>query len=468
VVVVDADGVVFAEGYGIADDSGRQVTLQTPFRIASLSKQLTGLAVMQLVQNGELALDARISDYLPWWGAEGSPVAELTIRHLLSHTAGWGERDGSLPLTGTDGDDGAMERNARRLEQTPLQYPIGEFHYINATYDLLGYLVAEISGMTFEDYVRTEVVEPLEMSHTYFSLAEAQANGMAQGHYPFFGVPVSYDFPFSRAALPSASVIASAEDLGHVLMAHLNEGEFDGHTVLTTEAMSELHRPLVETWPGAGYGWGWYSYPLYDAGTMTTEEVPHFLAPVILEHGGSVATHASDMVLMPEAGYGIVVLMNLNDQAAPSRFYQMHLGIALILSGEQAPDLVNYDEPLRVYGRLIAIGVPLLQLAGVFVSSRRLRRWQQSPPPERHGYSWRLRHLVLPLIVDIGVPVAVWWLYFSTAQLLPVDYLRVAPFSPDLALALAAIAVLGFGWGAVRTWLTVRVIYASGMQELSA
>ena len=202
VVIVDADGVVFAEGYGMADDSGRQVTPQTPFRIASLSKQLTGLAVMQLVQSGELALDARISDYLPWWGADGSPVAELTIRHLLAHTAGWSERDGSLPLTGTDTDDGAMERNARRLEQTPLQYPIGEFHYMNATYDLLGYLVGEVSGLTFEEYLRTRVLDPLEMTHTYSSLADAQANGMAQGHYPFFGVTIPYDFPFSRAAPP--------------------------------------------------------------------------------------------------------------------------------------------------------------------------------------------------------------------------------------------------------------------------
>lgn len=460
VVIVNAEGVVFTENYGTADESGRLLTPQTPFRIASLSKQLTGLAVMQLVQSGDLELDTRISDYLPWWGADGSPVAELTVRHLVTHTAGWSERDGSLPLTGTDAGEGAMERNARRLEQTPLQYPIGEFHYLNSTYDLLGFLVAEVSGLTFEDYLRRHVVEPLEMTHTYFSLAEAQANGLAQGHYPFFGVTIPYDFPFSRAGLPSASIIASAEDLGNVLVAHLNDGEFSGEAVLSADAMAELHRPLVETGPGAGYGWGWNSYPLYDAGTTTSDDIPRYQAPVILEHGGSMPTYASDMVLMPEAGYGIVVLMNLNDTVAPSRFYQMHLGIALILSGEPPPPLAAYDDPLRTYARLIAIGVPLLQLAGMLVSSRRLRRWRQSPPPERHSRRWELRHLILPLTVDFGVPVTLWWLYFSNAQLLPVDFLRVAPLSPDLTLSLTVIAVLGVGWGLLRTWLTLRVIRA--------
>jgi len=462
VVVVHRDGALFSEGYGKADDSGRAATPQTPFRIASLSKQLTGLAVMQLVESGDLSLEATVHDYLPWFGADGSDTARITVRDLLAHGSGWGERDGTLPATTTDADAGAMERNARRLADTPVVNPIGEFRYMNGTYDLLGYLVAVVSGTSFEEYLQAHVLDPLGMTHTYLSQADARAGGVAQGHYPFFGVLIPYEIPYYRAALPSASIVASAEDLGHVLMAHLNEGRYEDRSVVSPSAMAQLHEPLVRPFEDVvGYGWGWWSYPLYGVGDRTPGDSPRYEAPMILEHGGSLPTFASDMVIMPEAGYGIVVLMNRNDELAPSRFYQMHLGIATILSGKPAPALVAYDEPIRAYGRIIAVGIPLLQLGGLVLAARRLRRWRREPPPLRHSRRWQLAHLVVPLVVDLGVPIFLWWIFFTTARLEPTDYFRVFPHTPDAALSLLAIAVLGLGWGVVRTWLTLRVVRAT-------
>jgi CubicO group peptidase (beta-lactamase class C family) len=461
VVVVDADGPVFAEGYGKADDSGRAATPQTPFRIASLSKQLTGLAVMQLVESGDLSLEATVHDYLPWFGADGSDTARITVRDLLAHGSGWSERDGTLPVTTTDTDAGAMERNVRRLADTPLVNPIGEFHYMNATYDVLGYLVAVVSGMSFEEYLQSHVLEPLGMTHTYLSQAAARTGGVAQGHYPFFGLLIPYEIPYYRAAMPSASIVASAEDLGHVLLAHLNEGRYEGQAVVSPNAMAELHRPLVHPFDDArGYGWGWWSYPLYGVGERTPGDVPRYEAPIILEHGGSLPTFASDMVIMPEAGYGIVVVMNRNDELAPSRFYQMHLGIATILSGKPAPELAAYDEPIRAYGRIIAVGIPLLQLGGVVLAMGRLRRWRRDPPAARTTRRWQLGHLVAPLVVDLGVPFFLWYLFFTTATLEPIDFFRVFPHTPDAALALLAMVLLGVGWGVVRTWLTLRIVRA--------
>jgi CubicO group peptidase (beta-lactamase class C family) len=461
VVVVDRDGAIFAEGYGTADDSGRPATPQTPFRIASLSKQLTGLAVMQMIESGTLSLEATVHDYLPWFGADGSDTARITVRDLLAHGAGWSERDGSLPLTGTDTDDGAMERNVRRLADTPLSYPIGEFHYQNATYDVLGYLVAVVSGTPFEEYLQAHVLEPLRMTHTYLSQADARAGGVAQGHYPFFGLLIPYEIPYSRAGLPSASVVASAEDLGNVLVAHLNEGRFEGRAVVSPSGMAELHRPLVNpSYEAEGYGWGWWSFPLYGVGELAAGDPPRYEAPIVLEHGGSLPTFASDMVIMPEAGYGIVVLINRNDELAPSRFYQMHLGIATILSGKPATELVSYDEPIRAYGRVIAVGIPLLQLGGVALALGRLRRWRREPPQLRRTRRWQLTHLALPLVVDLGVPFSLWWTFFTSAMLQPIDFLRVFPATPDASLSLLAIAVLGLGWGTVRTWLTLRIVRA--------
>jgi hypothetical protein len=166
------------------------------------------------------------------------------------------------------------------------------------------------------------------------------------------------------------------------------------------------------------------------------------------------------MVIMPEAGYGIVVLINRNDELAPSRFYQMHLGIATILSGKPATELVSYDEPIRAYGRVIAVGIPLLQLGGVALALGRLRRWRREPPQLRRTRRWQLTHLALPLVVDLGVPFSLWWTFFTSAMLQPIDFLRVFPATPDASLSLLAIAVLGLGWGTVRTWLTLRIVRA--------
>ncbi len=463
-VIVDAGGEVLAEAFGTADTAGRTVSVDTPFRVASLSKQLTGLAAMQLVEQGALDLDAAVGRYVSWWPSGDEPVAAITIRDLLAHTSGWGPRDGSLPLTEEGSDDGAAERNARRLAATPLAHARGQFEYANANYDLLGYVIGVVSGGSFEAYLAERILEPLGMAHAHLTDAEARADGVAAGHRPFFGLTVDWDIPFRRAANPSASAVASARDLGHVLQMNLAGGVYRDARVLEEASVQALRSALVETFPGSGYGWGWWSYPLYEAGRQNGNPVARYEAPVILEHSGSLPGFASELVLMPEAGYGFALLMNRNDEVAPSRYYQLQTGIALLLLGEEPPALASYDDPLRSLARPIMIGVPLLQVAGIFLALRRLRRWEAAPPADRRSPRWRLRHLGLPLLVDIGVPVALWWLYFDTARMLPVDYFRVLPMNPDIALALAVVAVLGIGWGAIRTWRTLRVTTAPGEQ----
>jgi CubicO group peptidase (beta-lactamase class C family) len=456
VVVVRQDGTAFAEGFGAADDGGRPVTPQTPFHIASVSKQLTGLAIAQLIDGGSLSLDGTVHQYVPWFGVDGSDTARITVRDLLAHTSGWTERDGLANRTDQSADDQALERNVRRLAETPPSHPIGEFQYSNANYDVLGYLVAVASGTTYEDYMREHVLAPLQMTHTHLSDAEARADGVAQGHYPFLGVPISWDIAFVRGSVPSAYVAASAEDLGHVLVAHLDQGRFGDASVLSPQAMADLERPLVEPSLGYGYGWGWWTFPLYDAGALRTDvDPPTYDAPVVLEHDGSHNTYGAAILLLRDAGYGVVVLMNLNDEAAPSRFYQVQYGIADILLGVDPPPLTQYDDLLGQYGKQLLAVTALLQLIGVAWALRQLRRWRRDPPPDSGRLAWLLRNVVLPLAVDVGVTIAAWWLVLARAELGPTEIGVILQLGPDVGLALVLIALLGIGWGIVRTALTL-------------
>ena len=459
VVIVDAEGTRFAEGFGSADGSGRAMTPQTPFRIASLSKQLTGLAVRQLIDEGRLDFDTTVSDVLSGFGA-GNPDAEaITVMDLLTHSAGWSERDGVIALTDSSTDEGALERSVLRLGGTPGIGAARPFAYSNASYDVLGAVVAAVSGQSFEAYLEEHVLAPLEMDHTHLTMAAAAEDGLSDGHYPFFGIPLAYDLPFSRATLPSASMIASAEDLGHVLTALLADGRYASGTVLASGSAVALRTPLVEPFPASGYGWGWWSYPLYEAGVRVVGDgQDHYQAPIVLEHSGSLGTFSSEMMLMPDAGLGVVVLANLNDEAAPSRFYQAHIGIASLLSGVEPSTLTSYDDPLRQYGKLLMLFTVVLQLVGVVIAARRLSRWRRSPPLAAGTGGWRVRHLVLPAALDVAVPVVFWLLLIDSAQIYPVDYFRLVVLAPDIGLAIGAITLLGIGWGIVRTILTLRAI----------
>ena len=107
--IVQGDEIVHLRGFGEADSSGRAVTPQTPFIIGSLSKSVTALAVMQLVEAGKVELDAPVQRYLPWFRvADEEASAEITVRHLLNHTSGLSTKTGrSFQGNGDTSDDGA-------------------------------------------------------------------------------------------------------------------------------------------------------------------------------------------------------------------------------------------------------------------------------------------------------------------------------------------------------------------------
>jgi CubicO group peptidase (beta-lactamase class C family) len=462
VLVVDANGIVYEEGFGTTDDAGTPITPTTPFHLASLSKQLTAIAVMQLIESGDLSLDGTVHGYLPWFGTDRSDTAKITVSDLLAQTSGFSEGAGLVNRSDERTDDGALERNIRRLAEVPLSHAIGQFEYSNANYDALGELVAVASGKSYEDYMAQKVFAPLGMKDTFTSDADARADGLAQGHYPFFGYPIQFPVGFVRGSVPSAYIASSAEDLGRVLMAHLGDGAVGDSRVLSPAGMAGLRKPLVHPDPYNGYGWGWWTYPLWDAAELVdAPNVSEVHLPVILEHGGSHSTYATGMVLLPEAGYGVVVLMNRNDEAASSRFYQVHIGIAGILLGRDAPALVNYDDPLGQYGRQLLLIAAVLMAVGVLWALRTLRRWRRDPASAPHGRRGLIRHVVLPLALDLGLVVLAWWLVLDRAHLGVGDYPAILHLAPDIGLAIGAIAILGLGWGLVRTALTLRALRAS-------
>lgn len=465
VVIVGPEGIEFAEGFGKARDDGTPVTAQTPFHIASLSKQLTSIAVMQLVVSGDLSLDATVRSYIDWFGEDGSDAAGITVRDLLAQTSGLSTNQGlTYRMDEYDADD-ALERVVRRLASEGAEHARGQFEYSNANYDLLGYLVALASGESYEAYMTEHVIGPLQMTHTHLNDADARADGLAQGHYLFFGIRIAYEIPFVRGTVPSSFIAASAEDLGHVLIAHLNDGSYEGTEVLDPSSMADLRRPLTHPDLWDGYGWGWWNYPMWEAGKLNDgADISSYSVPVKLEHTGSHATYASSMLLLPEEEFGVVVLMNLNDEIASSRFYQMQTGIAQIMLGHDPPPLTSYDDALGQYGRLIGLAWVALLVALVAWSARRNLRWRREPASAPRGpwaIAWRV---VVPLVIVMAQLIAFWLLVLSRGGSIT-DIPRVARLSPDIGIIVIVVTLVSVAWIVIGTLWTIGILRRGRIAE---
>ena len=171
--IVRGDQIAYLRGFGKADDSGRTVTPQTPFIIGSLSKSVTALAIMQLVEAGKVDLDAPVQRYLPWFRvADEEASAQITVRHLLNQTSGLSTKTGRSYQGNGDTSDAALENAVRKLSGAELTAPVGETHqYSTINYSVFGLIVQAVAGRSYESYVQTEIFDPLQMRGSFTSEA---------------------------------------------------------------------------------------------------------------------------------------------------------------------------------------------------------------------------------------------------------------------------------------------------------
>jgi CubicO group peptidase (beta-lactamase class C family) len=178
--IVEGDKIVHLRGFGQARPDGEAPSPQTPFFIGSLTKSITALAVMQLVEAGRVDLDAPVQRYLPWFQvADPQASAQMTVRHLLNQTSGLSTSAGEIQMVDFDDSPEATERQARALSMLELDHPVGSaFEYTNANYNLLGLIIEAASGEVYADYIQKHIFTPLEMNHSYASQSVAQQNDM--------------------------------------------------------------------------------------------------------------------------------------------------------------------------------------------------------------------------------------------------------------------------------------------------
>jgi CubicO group peptidase (beta-lactamase class C family) len=438
--IVESDKIVHLRGFGKARPGGEAPTPLTPFVIGSTTKSFTALAVMQLVEDGKVELDAPVQRYLPWFRvADPQASARITVRHLLNQTSGLPPLSGARPLADFDDSPGASERQARALSTLELTRPVGsEFQYSNMNYNLLGLIVEAASGESYEAYVQDHIFTPLEMTHSYTSQAEAKQHGLAVGHRYWFAMPVAApDLPMPRGSLPAGQLISSSEGMAHYLIAQLNEGRYDNVQILSPAGIDELHRPAVEAHlPGISsgkYGMGWF---IEDTG--------------IVWHPGEVPDFYAHMAILPERKQGVVLLLNADHFVMNEALMEVGKGVAVLLAGERpVPSRSGAIIPWALRGLPL---IPALQIVGVAVTLRRLRRWRQDPNSHPSGGSeWGL-HVLLPLIPNLLVSLPLLgMLWTGTLGVFLV-------FMPDVSWMALICGSFALAWMLLRTGLVLRTL----------
>jgi CubicO group peptidase (beta-lactamase class C family) len=298
------DDEVQVETAGLADPStSRVVEPSTLFRIGSVTKTFTAAAVMQLRDEERLRLDDPLAEHLPEFARARNPfgpIEDVTIRRLLTHESGvpvespvfdWATR--SFP-TGAE--------ILASLDRVTLAVPPDtEVKYSNFGYQLLGEVVARLSGAAFRDRVLARIVRPLGMRNTMFGLRDDVRGLAARGHNPpgFTDDPIPSDDRL-KATDADGGLWSTAEDLGRWLRLHLSpvHAVQGGEQVLAGTTIAEMAKPrriLDAAWTQA-IGLGWRVYRRGDL--------------IAVGHAGGTFGFSSKVLFAPSLGAGVVVLAN--------------------------------------------------------------------------------------------------------------------------------------------------------------
>lgn len=324
--IVKDNQIVYSKAFGMAD-IGRQLTPKTPMKLASLSKSFTALAIMQLVEQGKINLDAPIRTYIPWFQLQDKESSrKIIIRQLLNQTSGIsanGEVEIANELKGK-----SLEETVRLLERVKLSHPVGsKFEYTNLNYLCLGLVVEKVSGQSLANYDKEDILKPLNMNNSFTSIGEAEKHGLSKSYTSWFGLhfPTKNTLDDLPNFLASGYMVSSAEDMAKYLLAYMNKGG----AVLSKEGIRQLQSPS----PAAkmyldgkffgNYAMGWWSRSIQ--GTK------------VVGHSGDLFSSArTDMYILPEKRIGLVVLTNTNNgKLAPGDSHISTDGVISILSGKQ-------------------------------------------------------------------------------------------------------------------------------------
>lgn len=424
--VVSGDGTTHTRGFGEAG-KGQPVTARTPFVLGSTSKSFTALAVMQLVDAGQVELDAPVRRYLPEFtpgiGRDADPI---TVRQLLRQTSGLPPNAGGPIMASAV--DGSTEEAVLELDGVePAADPGEAFAYANANYVLAGLIVERASGEEYGSYVRRHIFGPLGMRDSFVDLAPAREAGLAKGHRYWFGLATAHGPTFRKGIQSAGYLISSAGDMARYLAMYLNGGVGpDGNRIISRRGLKTMLAPgragALGPWAdgaAARYAMGWYV-----GGPWAEPALVHF---------GRTPDSGSMTAMVPERKLAVATLVNAANQVPvpgyPAPIDRVQRNVVDTLVGQPVGSGTSLHRFYRYFDLVVLV---LLGGAG-WLAVRAAQALRHRRRPRR------------PALAIAGtVAAAVGGLLLAALPVVSFGWRGWFLWQPDLALTLSLLAGLLF------------------------
>lgn len=351
IVLVKDMEILWARGFGVEDlNKSTKADANTVYRVGSVSKLFTDIGIMQLVEKGEVDLDAPITDYLPEFRPRSRFKREITLRQLMSHRSGLLRE----PLVGNyfDDDEPTLEATVKSIIDSDVIYaPESKIKYSNSAIATVGYVLEKLKGEPFASYLRKNVLLPMGLTHSAFEPLPDITNRLADATMWSYDGRV-FDAPtFELGMSPAGSMYAPVVDLGQFMKVLFNDGKGPNGPVIKKETLQLMLTSQFNDGKdqrhNVGFGIG---FSLSEQGGYKR-----------VGHGGAVYGFSTQLYALPEVKLGVAVTSSVDVTNTITRRVATY-ALDCLLAVENGKPLPDYEKTSSVNEKTVAL------LVGHFVS----------------------------------------------------------------------------------------------------
>ncbi|EJS67967.1 hypothetical protein ICW_03201 [Bacillus wiedmannii] len=425
VAIVHNKDVFFTKTVGITGESEKKVTSKTPFAIGSISKSLTALAIVKLIEDKKIKLEDPVQRYLPWFKLKDPQISStITIQQLLTHTSGISTYEGLALSDKQSKNSTALQENVMKLSNLKLTAPPGEkYQYSNANYIILGALIEAVTNETYSSYMEKHIFQPLNMNGAAASKETAYEKGYLTGYQSWFGIPRKSVVSYDNAGAPYGYITASLEDMIQFIM-FLNRPE--DTQFLKQENMDLYLSPLYKINSEKSYGFGLRTTNINEGETM-------------IWHSGSTPDARAEIFILNKSGWSGVILTNKNHVLEEPALSVLKNGIISILNGKEP-----MDPPKNIPFTQIVMSIVIFVL---FITSIMLiKKYKHKKTVKK--LTWLFVGNLFLLVSIIFIPL----LTYSTSS----PWRTIKIFAADVAFLTSIIVILLAMNGLIPIFIALR------------
>jgi len=387
IVLVKDMEILWARGFGVEDlNKSTKADANTVYRVGSVSKLFTDIGIMQLVEKGEVDLDAPITDYLPEFRPRSRFKREITLRQLMSHRSGLLRE----PLVGNyfDDDEPTLEATVKSIIDSDVIYaPESKIKYSNGAIATVGYVLEKLKGEPFASYLRKNVLLPMGLTHSAFEPLPDITDRLADATMWSYDGRV-FDAPtFELGMSPAGSMYAPVVDLGQFMKVLFNDGKGPNGPVIKKETLQLMLTSQFNDGKdqrhNVGFGIG---FSLSEQGGYKR-----------VGHGGAVYGFSTQLYALPEVKLGVAVTSSVDVTNTITRRVATY-ALDCLLAVENGKPLPDYEKTSSVNEKTVAL------LVGHFVSDngKRLKLFNKYGTlyMENDRFQTRIRQLNGRLVTD--------------------------------------------------------------------